>query len=177
MTKKEMITIIRSANSRIYRMKKAGYTKSETYQNVMAEVAKSRKESPFAQKHTTLSYKGKTVKHLQASLKAAKVIMKTEHFTVGSVKKEIQSKRANTLQTEYGLSKWKATKAFYNLLNSSVFKKTSELFSSDQVMKIVVEAKNQGQSNKFIENNLTSFLENKNNDRYYIDDLEKIMKI
>ena len=158
-------------------MKKAGYTKGKSYQMVMYEVAKARGEDPTKQKHTTLGYKGRTVKELMPQYKAARAIMKREDFTPKAVKKEMQSKRAQTFTAEYNVpSDVSGSKEFYTLLSSDNFKKLSEYVSSQQLLKMSIEAFNSGRSAAEINKSLSDFLKSmENKDDFYIEDLENLI--
>ena len=144
---------------------------------VMYEVAKARGEDPTKQKHTTLGYKGRTVKELMPQYKAARQIMKMKNFTPAGVKREMRTKRAETFVKDYNVAPDVAgSKQFYTLLSSDNFKKLSEYVSSQQLLKMSIEAFNSGRSAQEINKSLSDFLKSmENKDDFYIEDLENLI--
>lgn len=174
--KAEMIKTIKSANRKMQRIRKAGYTKSEDYGRAQAEISKTWGENPNRPKHKNLAYKGKTVKDLKSQYRAAQQIMKTKELNVGYVKKIIKSKRIQTMIHEHNLPPTVAgSRALISLLSSDDFKKLKESSRYDEGKEAVYEAIRSGKKPEDVQNNITDLMKN-HQDAFYFEDILKILK-
>ena len=174
--KAEMIKTIQSANRKMQRIRKAGYTKSEDYGRAQAEISKTWDENPNRPKHKNLAYKGRTVKDLKSQYRAARQIMKTKEFNVGYIEKLIKSKSVQTLIHEHGLPPTVAgNRALITLLSSDDFKKMKETERYSKGVEAVYEAIRSGKKLGDVQNNITDLMKN-HQDAFYFEDILKILK-
>ena len=199
-TKAQKLTAIRAANKRVQRMKSAGYTKGSGFQTALYEISKARNSTPWEvegkrkkirtvdadtgkvktkyqiiKKGMLLKTSAKmTAKELNAQYKAAQKILSPYQMTlVSEIKKDIHSKTVKTMMEKYGLPDTALNKkAFYNLLNSPDFKRLSETYTSDMVVRAVRESLATGNSIKGTAKNMHDLLEYASNgtmDAYYTE--------